>query len=163
GERRNANSSLRAPPSHTKRRSERSACPNADFASRGRSSSEYGTPSEPSTVSSGARQRSSESQTIAIAAGAVPARISSSSSSATSSSAPRAPAPSKKRIAPPSSGGSAAASSKSDRSRYASVGCATSPKRGGSSSIRPPASAARSSAVRRSDAKATPPGSYGRE
>ena len=57
----------------------------------------------------------------------------------------------------------AAGRRRAPRSRCASAGCATSPQRGGSSSIGPAASRDRSSAVRRSDAKAGRPGSYGSE
>ena len=90
-------------------------------------STEYGTPSVPSTVSSGARQRSMLGQTTPIRSGGVPERSSTSSSSPTSSSAPRAPAPSKKRT-PPSIGTAAGGgSANSARSRCASAGCASSP------------------------------------
>ncbi len=46
-----------SPPSHAKRSSCSSACPNGVAPSRARASTAYGTPSAPSTVSSGARQR----------------------------------------------------------------------------------------------------------
>ena len=76
-------------------------------------------PSAAKVVSSGARQRSSDGATIAMAAGSVPPRTSSRISSPTSSSAPREPAPSRKRTAPSSAGGSAGASANSQRSTWA--------------------------------------------
>ena len=103
--RRNENSSRRVPLLQAKRSSERSACPNAVVASRGRASTAIGTPSEPNAVSSDARERSSDGQTIAISSGRVPPRTSSSTVSATSSRVARRPAPSRKRIEPSSGAG----------------------------------------------------------
>ena len=89
----------------------------------------------PSTVSSGARQRSTEGTTSAISSSGTAPAASSRTSSATSSSEPRAPAPSKKRIAPSSSGPFGGESAKRCRSRWARAACPYSAERAGRSSI----------------------------
>ena len=94
-----------------------------------------GIPSVPSTVSSGARQRSTAGTTSAICSSGDPSAASSRIDSATSSSEPRAPAPSRKRTAPSSGGPSGGVSEKRCRSRCASAALPYSAARAGSSSI----------------------------
>ena len=83
---------------------ESSACPYGVWPRRMRPSIANGIPRVPSTVSSGARQRSTAGTTSAICSSGDPSAASSRIDSATSSSEPRAPAPSRKRTAPSSGG-----------------------------------------------------------
>ena len=99
------------------------------------------------------------------APGGVPARSSASTSSPTSSSAPRVPAPSRKRTAPSSGGAGARCVVVEERAlEVRERGRATYGRaRRAAPRCGRPRARARSSAVRRSDANAGRPGSYGSE
>ncbi len=140
-----------------------SAPPRTESPSRRGCSTPEGMPSCANAASSGARQRSTESQTTATFSGGVPPRSSATTSLATSSTVPRVPAPSRNRSEPSSAGPVAGSSAKSSRSRCVSAAGTVEPGARGSSSMLAPASAARSSTVPVSAANATRPGSYGME
>ena len=139
------------------------ARPSAPSPKRVPCSPAYGIPSEPKIVSNEADQRSTDSQTIPISWGGVPALTSPRTSAATSSTVPRMPAPSRKRSAPSSGGPGSGWSRKSWLSMCSRAGGTPRSRTRGSSSIAPLASRARSATVRSSAENTTRPGSYGIE
>ena len=121
-----------------------------------------GTPSCANAASSGARQRSTDSQTTATRSGAVPPRRSAATSLARSSTVPRVPAPSRKRMRSVERRARRERRRRTARARDGREPAAASGwTRAAAPRSRPRASAARSSTVRSSAANAARPGSYG--